>query len=359
MRTVRGLAVGLPLSLLLYLFLWPTPLKPQAWSPAKAPGFSGAFASRSLLSKTRILVPELVGPEHIEIDDGGHIATGLLDGRVMRVDPRNGRFREIANTGGRPLGITVRPDGTLLVTDAYRGLLRVRDDGRPPEVLVDSYRGKRLLFADALSLLPDGRVLFTDATTRFGLAEYELDALEHNDTGRLFLFDPTSKQLTLLLSGLVFANGVAVSADGSYALISETWAYRVRRVFLSGPQEGKSDIVLDNLPGFPDNISYDALHDVFWLALASPRDPGLDLLAPYPFMRRVVARLPKALRPQPKRHAMALAIRGNGKVVKFLDDPRPESYSPITSVTALGDDLYFGSLSHRGIGQARGAAKIP
>lgn len=359
MRKLRGPLIGLLVLLLSYLLLWPTSVRPQAWNPKSAPGFSGPFASAGLLAKTETIAAELVGPEDIEIDERGRITTGLLDGRIMRVNPRHGRFREIAHTGGRPLGIKMLPDGTLLATDAYKGLLRVSDDGRPPEVLVDSYRGKRFLFADDLALLPDGRVLFTDATTRFGLAEYELDALEHNDTGRLFAYDPASKQLTLLLEGLVFANGVAVPTDGSYALISETWAYRVRRVFLSGPQKGKSDVVIDNLPGFPDNISYDAVHDVFWVALASPRDPGLDLLAGLPFVRAMVARLPKALRPKAQRHGMALAIRGNGKIVKFLDDPRPESYSPITSVTALGDDLYFGSLSHGGIGQARGAARIP
>ena len=196
-------------------------------------------------------------------------------------------------------------------------------------------------------------MLFTEASTRFGLDEYELDGLEHRPSGNLFAFDPRTRKVALVRGGLYFANGVAAAPDGSYALVSETWAYRVRRVFLSGPRKGQSDIVIDNLPGFPDNVTYDRARDLFWVALASPRDAGLDALSGRPFMRKMVARLPKALRPGPKRHAMAVAIRGDGTLLGYVDDDSAESYSPLTSVLAVGDQLYLGSMSHDGIGRIR------
>lgn len=343
------LAVLLVLGVL-HLFFAATPAVPVAWQAKPAPEFAGAFASNRKLAKIATLHPELVGPEALTSDGTGSITTGLLDGRIVRIDPKTRRVKVLANTQGRPLGMKYAPDGSLIVADAYRGLLRVDTKSGAIEVLADRYHGRRLRFADDVDLAADGRYVFTDATMRFGLDAFELDALEHSDTGRVFAFDPKTKQLRLLAKGLSFANGLAITADGSFALVNETWAYRVRRLFLSGPRRGQSEIVIDNLPGFPDNITYDRLHDVFWIAIASARDPGLDLLAPYPVIRRMVARLPKALRPAAGRHAMALAIRGDGKIVEFLDDPRSDSYSPITSVLALGDELYFGSFQHTGLG---------
>jgi len=335
---------------LLHLLFAETPVVPVAWRAKPAPAFSGPFASNRVLEKIENWLPHLVGPEALTSDGSGRITTGLLDGRIVRIDPKARKVDVLANTHGRPLGMKYAPDGSLIVADAYKGLLRVDTRSGAVEILVDRYQGHRFRFTDDVDLWADGSLVFTDASMHFGLNEYELDALEHSNTGRVFAFDPRTRQLRVLARGLSFANGLAITADGSFALVSETWAYRVRRLFLSGPRRGQSEIVIDNLPGFPDNITYDRAHDLFWVALASPRDPGLDLLAPYPFIRRMVARLPRALRPAAGRHAMALAIRGNGQVVKFLDDPRSDSYSPITSVLALGDDLYFGSLQHAGLG---------
>ena len=43
---------------------------------------------------------------------------------------RGRRPELLADTGGRPLGIELDPrDGSLVVCDAYRGLLRLTDDG--------------------------------------------------------------------------------------------------------------------------------------------------------------------------------------------------------------------------------------
>ncbi len=358
MQLFRRVLAALLAVLVLYLLLAPTPVMPVAWKAKPAAEFAGPFAENHALEKIETWLPDLVGPEALTSDSAGRITTGLLDGRIVRVDPRTSRVEVLANTRGRPLGMKYAPDGSLVVADAYKGLLRVDTKSGALEVLADSHQGRRLRLVDDADLALDGSIVFTDASMRFGVDEFELDAIEHSDTGRVFALDPETKQLRVLAQGLSFANGIALCGDGSFALVNETWAYRVRRVFLSGPRRGQSEIVIDNLPGFPDNITYDRAHDLFWVAIASPRDPGLDLLAAYPFIRRMVARLPRALRPASGRHAMALAIRGNGQIIKFLYDARSVSYSPITSVLAVGDSLYFGSLGHTGIGRIVGPSHL-
>jgi sugar lactone lactonase YvrE len=337
-------------ALLGYLLLWPIEVSPVAWEPPQDQGFSGLFASNGKLAKAEWLAHELPGPEGISRDARGHLLTGTLDGRVVAIS-QDGKVQTLAQTGGRPLSVRPLLDGSLVLTDAYKGLLQL-SQGKV-STLVSSYHGEPLRFVDDLDVLPDGRVVFTNATQRFGLAEYELDALEHSGTGAVYVYDPAQHSTDLLHGDLQFANGVAASGDGSFVLVNETWAYRVRRIFLKGPKAGHSEVVIDNLPGFPDNITYDRMRNLFWVALASPRDPGLDLLGPLPALRRMVGRLPKSMRPKPQHHAMALAIHPNGKVAYFFDDPRPESYSPITSVFATEDALFFGSFQHHGF------ARIP
>lgn len=355
MRKVwRGIA-GLALLALLYLAFWPIDLQPTTWQPGAAPELRGALASNGKLARAALLAPDLAGPESLAADAAGNLFTGAVDGRIARVDP-SGAVQVLAKLSARPLGLRLLPQGGLVVA-AERSLLQLHPDGRV-ETLATHHAGRALRFVDDVEVLPDGTLLFTEASSRFGLHEYELDGLEHRPSGSLFAYDPRTREVSRVRAGFYFANGVAASEDGSYALVNETWAYRVRRVFLSGPRQGESDIVIDNLPGFPDNITRDRERDLFWVALASPRDAGLDALAGLPWLRTAIGRLPRALRPAPKRHAMVVAIRGHGRRVAFFDDPSPDSYSPLTTALAHGDQLYLGSLSHPGIGRVRLPADV-
>jgi sugar lactone lactonase YvrE len=349
LRRALALVGAVLLLVVVYLVAWPTPLAPRRWRAPAAPGLRGPYASNGRLAGAVVLAPELAGPEALWPEPDGTLLTGTLDGRIVRVDPRTGACVTLARTGGRPIGLRRGPDGRLYVADARRGLLRL-DRHNQVEVLVASFQGRPLLLADDVAPLPDGRVLFTDASTRFGLDGYQLDGLEHGSTGRVLAHDPRTGETALLLGGLDFPNGLAAAPDGASVLINETWAYRVRRLWVAGPRAGATEIVRDNLPGFPDNLTYDPARDVYWIALASPREPGLDALAAIPFARKAIARLPRALQPAPKRHGMVLAIRGDGTIVDFLDDPRADSYSPITHVVAVGPTLlYLGSFQHAGI----------
>ncbi|KAM3338328.1 hypothetical protein P3S68_030414 [Capsicum galapagoense] len=48
-------------------------------------------------------------------------------------------------------------------------------------------------------------------------------------------YDTSTKQVTLLLEGLSFANGVALSKDKTFGLVAETSACRILRYWLKGP----------------------------------------------------------------------------------------------------------------------------
>jgi sugar lactone lactonase YvrE len=244
----------------------------------------------------------------------------------------------------------VTPTGDLLVADAQRGLLLLAADGTERWTLREE-GGLPFRFANGVALGRSGRVYFTDASWRWGPEDLMREALEHRPNGRLLVHDPASGETRRLLGDLYFANGVAVSADESFVLVAETFAYRVTRLWLTGPRAGEREHFIQNLPGFPDGIRADA-RGGYWLALYGPRDALLDALGPYPTGRRLLLCLPAWLLPAPRRFGFVLALDEQGRVVQSLQDPAG-AYAPISSATRLGDWLYLGSLTEPAVGRVR------
>jgi sugar lactone lactonase YvrE len=281
------------------------------------------------------------GPEDVAIDPDGNLYTGVSDGRILRLAP-DGAVREVADTGGRPLGIEVHPDGDLVICDAYRGLLRVDPVRGTETVLVDEVDGERMLLCDNAALARDGSIYFSDSSRRFTLAHWRADLMEHSGTGRLLRRDPSGR-VEVLLSGLQFANGVALAADESFVAVAETGAYRVARLWLSGPRAGQHDVLIDNLPGFPDNLSTGD-GGRLWIAIPSPRNPLLDWAhARPPWVLRAMWALPDRLQPPPEQTAWVMAVDADGRVVHDLQGRH--GYHMVTGVREHNGQLYLGSLT--------------
>ena len=324
-----------------WLLAWPVPLEPEAWDP---PAFHDGdwVPTGSLASANRVPLPDGHGPEDVELDAAGNVLVGLHDGRILRFPAGGGASELLADTGGRPLGLHPDGRGGLLVADAGKGLLRVSPEGKV-EVLTSGCGGRALVFTDDLETTADGTVWFTDASVRFHQPDWKLDLLENTAAGRLCAYDPATGETREVLAGLYFANGVAVDPDQQFVLVNETSRYRVQKVWIDGPRAGEHEILIDNLPGFPDGISTGE-GGRFWIALASPRNPAVDGAGPFPWLRKVMVRLPVWAQPAPKLTARAMAIDAEGRVLHDLFDPVGERLHVVTSVQERDGRLYLGSL---------------
>ncbi|TLS47886.1 SMP-30/gluconolactonase/LRE family protein [Streptomyces montanus] len=292
------------------------------------------------------------GPEDVVVDREGRVITGVEDGRILRVSPygRPADVEQLAHTGGRPLGLEVLPDGTLLVCDAERGLLRVtpgRGNGAV-EIVVDSVAGAPLRFCSNAAAAADGTVYFTVSSGRYRLQDWLGDLIEDTATGRLFRLRPGSDAAELLLDGLRFANGVVLSEDESCVVVAESGAYRLTRLWLSGARAGRQDTLIENLPGFPDNLSRGA-DGTIWVALAGPRQAPLDWLRHVPVgVRRAVWRIVRPLRVRPRPVARVMGVAPDGRIRHDLGRRRA-GYRMVTSVHECGSTLVLGSLLEDGI----------
>jgi sugar lactone lactonase YvrE len=326
----------------------PSIVHAQTWRPPKAPPRAKLRRGPTDFSLSLIELPGN-GPEDVAIGADGQLYAGLVDGRIVRIHPDSGRTDVVADTGGRPLGVEVDPDGGLVVCDPFRGVLHVDPATGKVTTMTDKVDGITMLLCDNSSLTADGTVYFSDSSTQFGLDHYKGELLAHSGTGRLLRRTPDGA-VDLVADGLQFANGVALAADESWVAVAQTAAYCIDRVWLSGPRQGQRETLVDNLPAFPDNVSLGS-DGLIWVALPSPRDSVLDLLLPRPAaVRRLVWALPDAVQPKPKSTVWVQAYDVTGRLVHDLQCEHPR-FRTVTGVRELDGVVWLGSLTSAAIGR--------
>lgn len=329
--------------------LQPSPVDSRAWDAPAAPAMTGKLAANQVLQQAELLAQgQVYGPEDTAVDAAGRVYSGTQDGKIIRVWP-DGRVETWLTTGGRPLGMVFDQQGNLIVADAWKGLLSIDPRGKV-EVLTREAHGLPFRFTDDVAIAPDGRIYFSDASSRFHQPDYRLDLLEMRPHGRLLRYEPVSGRTELVMGGLHFANGVAVSPQGDYVLVNETWKYRILRYWLKGRKAGQSEVFVDNLPGFPDNLAVDS-EGRYWVAFPTLRNRQVDTLHRYPWLKELVARLPESLQPAPEDYGLVLVFDGRGELLASLHDPEGTHLQEITSVNPHDGFLYFGSLHNDRIGR--------
>jgi sugar lactone lactonase YvrE len=283
--------------------------------------------------------------------DKGWVFTGTEDGAIYRVSPDGGRVERVARTGGRPLGLELLPDGRLLVCDARRGLLVVDPATGAIEQLVADVAGVPLLFCNNAAVAADGTVYFSDTSTVHPIEEWKADLVEVTRTGRLLRLAPDGA-VDVLLGGLAFANGVALSAAESYVAVAETATRDVVRLWLTGPRAGTRDVLVADLPGYPDNIALGS-DGLVWVTIASPRDPVVEALQRGPrWLRRLVTRIPQRLQPKPKRTVHVQAYGDDGRLVRNVrlgPEDHGGRYHMVTGVREHDGRVWLGSLEESAV----------
>lgn len=282
-------------------------------------------------------------PEDVLVDDRGRVYTGLSDGRVVRLDADGAPPVTVARVPGRPLGLELLGPDELLVCAADAGLLVVSLDGGAVRTLADRVGDRALLAVNNAAVAADGTVYFSDSSTRFPMPQWRADLIQRTRTGRLLRRTPDGV-VTELLGGLEFANGVALAADGSYVAVAETGACRLQRVWLTEERAGRSEVFVDGLSGYPDNIALGS-DGLVWVALPSPRSPVLTAVQRMPApVRRAVSTIPERMQPRPQRTVSVVALDDDGRVVRELRG-EIDGFTVLTGVREFRGTLWMGSLT--------------
>ncbi|XP_047431476.1 adipocyte plasma membrane-associated protein [Mugil cephalus] len=343
----RSLLVAL-LAVTVGLYLLPSPIDPKPHVlKGPPPALEGPLAVNTLLQGGRRLFSgKLHGPESFTADESGNVYTGTVDGKLWRIGPDDsltfitqmgqnlpecGSSTDFEPVCGRPHGVRLDRRGQLIVADSYFGLHSVDPETGEKTLLVASSEGAGgvpFAFLNGLEISSEtGIIYFTDSSSRWGRRHVKLEVIELNSLGRLLSYDPRTGSVAVLLDSLYMPNGVVLSPDESFLLLAETSIGRILRYWLKGPKAGTKEVVLDNMIGYPDNIRLSD-RGTFLVGITTPRfrkfmPPFLDMIAPYPAVKRFLAKVVplsfyNLLLP---RYALVLELGLDGDIVGTLHDP--------------------------------------
>jgi len=273
--------------------------------------------------------------------------------------PDHKKWEVYAHIGGQPLGLAFDRSGNLLVCVGGMGLYMVTPEREARVVTDETNRSRwsvtddsRLRLADDLDIAPDGRVFFSEATTRYEMHEWAVDGHESRPNGRIICYDPRNSSTRTILPRLMFPNGICMTRDGQSFLFAETYACTVSRYWFDGPKVGTVEVVIANLPGFPDNINR-ASDGNFWLALVGMRSPAHDLALRMPGFRKRMSRDIAADEWMAPNINTGCVVKFNlqGEIIESLWDLGGQNHPMITSMREHRGYLYLGGISNNRVGK--------
>ena len=318
-------------------------IEPVKREIAPAPERAKQSSSKSVIRKALRLPISGATPEDVVTDEQGRLLCGVADGRILRIDPRTRIEETLCSTGGRPLGLELGTDGRLLICDAHKGLLAYDFEDRTLTSLVQFVNTIPMRFCSNATMSRDGTIWFTESTTRFDFEQHGGAFLEHRPSGRLLRRDPNG-DVTVILNDLYFPNGLTLNSDESAVLFVETAGYRMSRLWVKGERSGQCEVIVENLPGMPDNVS--RMKDGrFWVAMVSARNPGLDSLAKSSAaIRKLIWAITAKRPPKPKHMVWAMSFNEEGEILADLQSTEI-AFSEVTSITESNGKLYCGTVA--------------
>ena len=237
-----------------------------------------------------------------------------------------------------------RPDGEVFkVTDeTNRTWYKLNDDSR-------------LRMADDLDIAPDGKIYFSDCTTRYEMTTNTLDILEARPNGRMVCYDPATEDHADRHQSFLFPERRLrlarrqVAADRLYLAVQD-----LPLLARGTEKQGTTEVLIDQLPGNPDNINR-ASDGNYWLALVGIRTPTFDLAARKPgFRLRMVKQVPTDEWLAPAlNHGCVLKFNESGEALESWWDPTGISHSTLTSMREHKGYLYLGGLENNRIGRIK------
>ena len=327
------------------------------------PGSGSPYALDDRLSGAEAIgLGELEGPEDVVLDEQDHLYCGTRHGEIVRfLAPDYKRSEIFAHTGGFPLGLAFDRAGNLISCVGAMGLYSIARDGEVTKLSAETTRSWTSVVDDArlrdpndCDVAPDGRIFFTDSTTRYDAHDWALDSIESRPTGRLLCYDPRSGKTSTLLDNYRYANGVCIAHDGQSLFFAESWACRVHRYWFDGPKAGQVECVIRDMPGYPDNINR-ASDGGYWMAWLGMRTPSFDLALRHPGMRkRMTRRLPQDDWLFPNINTGGVVkFEENGRIREALGDLSGDAHPMVTSMREHKGYLYVGGILNNRIGRYR------
>lgn len=203
--------------------------------------------------------------------------------------------------------------------------------------------------ADDLAISNDGeRIYFTEPydhpNSILGVSsqsKHEVLTLGRN--GHLWKYDLKDNTASLVAHQYTYLDGILLEySQGereSSILLNELSKSRLIRLHLTGDKEGKDEIVIEGIPGFPDGMDRDSSGRI-WIAIPVVRSKLITWLHKHPFWKRLVLYIPESLQPVSKKTGI-LALSPNGEKPIYYSLHDGSLFSYIIVVVPGKEKLYL------------------
>jgi len=321
-----------------------------------------------LMFVDHIFEGQVSGPESFVFYGDHSIITTTADGKVLMLDANQNKTTVLYSRCdkpvsekhcGRPLGIELVNNRTVIFADSYHGIfshnLETQKQGRlfprPPDgegeeelVLVNS----TFKFLNSLQVDQDS-IYFTQSSSHYHREEYSHAFLEADCTGRIMKVDRRSLEHSVVLSELCFPNGLSTDVtDTNFLIVSELSKARILRV---NKQTGHFTVFTDGLPGYPDNIRTDGKGG-HWIGFSAVRFSAVsEMIYERPFLRLLLKYLNSMRLMNPVNlvppYGLVGYIDSSGKLTRLLHDPSGQGCQKVSEAAPHNGHLYIGSYHPR------------
>ena len=123
----------------------------------------------------------------------------------------------------------------------------------------------------ALAFGDDGALWLANGSANQSPSMWSADLMAHGASGSVWKRDPGSTTFREVATGLAFPYGLHPTGDR--VVVSEAWRHRLLRIGANG----KTETVVDHLPGYPSRIS-PAGDGGVWLSIFAPRNRLIEFI---------------------------------------------------------------------------------
>jgi sugar lactone lactonase YvrE len=212
--------------------------------------------SPALVSRDRVRVvyegsltdPQLDHPEGVAIHRDGSIWCGGERGQIFRLSPDGHELEQLGSTGGFCLGMAFDANDDLFICDLkHAAVMRFDAASGKVERWADGAGGYRFRIPNFPAFDDAGRLYVSDSHA-FSEPGPGVFRLQPDGSGELWYGED-----------VIFANGLALSADGRHLYVAETFAHRVFRIpVLPDGTAGIREEVAELGATLPDGLAFDA-----------------------------------------------------------------------------------------------------
>jgi sugar lactone lactonase YvrE len=345
-----AIVVSFPVLVVVAMILFEScAIHPLAWKPETKPSFTGSLSlNEKLATIEKISLNGWCGPEDIVFDSEGNMYCGVhakndfSDGRILKIDP-SGKIETFLDTHSWVAGLHFDSSGNLIALSHQLGLISISSDKIITVLASKDANGRPFLIPNGLDIASDGKIYFSNTSheSAYNVKYGRKLILEMRPNGGLYCYDPLTRQVETLIDGTYFGNGVVLSKDESHLLMTETEKYRILCYWLTGDKKGKTDVLIDNLPGFPNGISIRD-NGSYWVGFSTKRNDALDNIHPKPGMKKFVYALPNFLQPKQELFGMIMNLSPDGRVIDVLFDATGKFVPEAGAVKEFKGHLYIG-----------------